>query len=256
MSARARTHTSLLGLAVLALVLPLWWSAHGAQPSTDTDPSGGGGGGGTPGFVVPSNFKVKLIRSGLDAAALAAAGVPSQGIHAVLQAAADHMNASPTAISGSDASFASAQVEADSLRRKVQSGLATAEEVSTCQSAIAALASATSTRQSALDATFNAATAGLSSEVRARLSMIRSNRSWGLSLELLVVERTEAQWVALRDALANERITAELGEQPDSAATSLLTAARAHASVAAAKSALDSNTTSVTSAWNTAAGQQ
>ena len=254
MSARARTHTSLLGLAILALVLPLWWSAHNAEASTDTDPSAGGGGG-TPSFVVPSNFKVKLIRAGLDTQALAAAGVPSQGIHAVLQAAADHMNANPSAISGADATFAAAQVSADTLRRKVQSGLATPEEVSACQSAIAALASATSARQAALDATFNAATAGLSSEVRARLAMIRSNRSWGLPLELLTVERTEAQWVALRDALSNERIAAELSEEPDGAAQALLTAARSNGTVSAAKAALDTNLASVTTSWNTAAGQ-
>ncbi|MCC7013298.1 MAG: hypothetical protein IT454_12105, partial [Planctomycetes bacterium] len=52
--------------------------------------------------------------------------------------------------------------------------------------------------------------------------------------------------------LSNERTAAKNGDTPNATCQSLLATERAGASVAAAKAALDTNGSSVTSAWNAA----
>src|SRR5262245_14514866 len=118
MSRRARKHTSIFSLALVFLAIPIWMSLRGstgssttAVVSTSTIGAGttGSGSGGT-GFVVPDNFQVGLIRAGLDPKSLAASGVVANGVTPLLQAAADQMNANPTALPNADAAFAAARV--------------------------------------------------------------------------------------------------------------------------------------------------
>ena len=205
-------------------------------------------------FPVPMDFKVKLLRAGLDARALCAAGVASNSVLATLQAAADSMNGAPTALASADTTYATARNTADSLLRTIQSGKATQEELANYASAQSALQSAESARQSVLDAYFNAAIANLPNAQRLALGNIRANSSWGFPSEYLVVSRSEAQWVALRDALSNERIAVELPDTLSPSAQELLATVRADQSVAAARTNVQGNLTSVTLSWNTAAG--
>ncbi|MFN0007217.1 MAG: hypothetical protein ACKVXR_04855 [Planctomycetota bacterium] len=253
MSRRARTHTSVLGIALLFLAIPLWWG------SSSLGGSGSGGGGNEP-FVVPADFQVKLLRAGLGADALAAAGVSSGTIISVLQAAADQLNAHPGDLASADASLVAARVESDRLRAKIQSGQASQEEISAYQSASSSLASATTARQAALDAVFTAATANLTAPQRAALTQIRANRavdhSKDFPIDFLVVSRTEAQWVALRDALANERLAVQYPDLANEVAQQRLATMRSDGSVAAARTSVESNLSSVTTAWNTASGAQ
>ncbi len=67
-----------------------------------------------------------------------------------------------------------------------------------------------------------------------------------------MVNREQTEWVAVRDALANEKIAAKLGDTPDQAAQSALSTWRANGSVSAARVSLDTNLASVTTAWNNA----
>ncbi len=48
------------------------------------------------------------------------------------------------------------------------------------------------------------------------------------ALQILVLDRPETQWVQLRDALANERISAALDEPPDPEAQAWLSDCRRH----------------------------
>jgi hypothetical protein len=130
--------------------------------------------------------------------------------------------------------------------------------VASYQTATANLATATSQRQAALDATFAAATANLSEAARTTLTRIRASRAqdWSRDFptEFLVIARQEAEWVSLRDCLANEHIAVkhpDLLSQDDQAR---LATWRADPAVLAAKTALDQNLTAVTDAWNTATG--
>lgn len=244
MSARARRHTTLFSLGILALLVPLLWksglfAAVFAAPAAPTP--------------TPEHFEVVLIRSGLDAKALAAAGVSSGSIASVLQAASAEASEAPSALSQADATYATWRVEADRLERLITAGKGTQEDVAAYQTAKANLASATSARAAILDGYFAAGIEGLASGQRTALTKIRANRSWELPLEFLVVDREEAEWVQVRDALANERIAVDLPDTLSQAAQQSLAGWRANASVAAAKASFDANLASVTSAWNSSA---
>ena len=252
MSRRARTHTSLLGIALVFLAVPLWWASRGVGDAVNDAEHAP--------IVVPPDFQVmKLMRSALGAEALAASGVQAASVTAVLQAAADEINAHPGTLDAADAAYVAARVESDRLRTRIQSGQASQEEIGNYQTQMAALATASAQRQTALDAVFSAATTNLAGPQRAGLSEIRANRAVDFSkdypIEFLVVERTQEQWVALRDALANERLAVRYPEMASQAAQSLLATLRSDPSVSAARANLDANLAAVTAAWNIASGQ-
>jgi hypothetical protein len=252
MSRRARTHTSVFGIALLFLLVPLWWSVRSGGGDAITYPEHAP-------FLVPADFKVKLIRSGLGADALAAAGVPAASVTAVLQAAADELNAHPSTLPAADTSYTAARVESDRLRALIQSGQASQEQIASYQTQMANLAAASGQRATALDAVFAAATANLTAPQRTALTQIRANRavdhSKDFPIEFLVVERSEAQWIALRDALANEKQAIKYPDTLNEVAQSRLATARSDQSVAAARTSLVSNLATVTASWNTASGQ-
>jgi hypothetical protein len=203
----------------------------------------------------PPDFPSTLIRAGLDPKALAAAGVASSSVSSVLSAAASQMNSAPTALSSADDALASARVSVDHLTSQIQSGHGTQDDITALATANSSLATATSQRQAALDAIFSSATANLTDAQKTALSKIRANRSWDQPLEFLVVDRAESQWVQVRDALANERIAVTLPDSLNQTAQSNLSTWRSDPAVAAAKSSLDANLSSVTSSWNSTAGQ-
>jgi hypothetical protein len=248
MSLRARRRTSFFGLAFLLIGLPVWW-LHTLRPASAV----------TVRMVLPptppADFPSTLIRAGLDPKALAAAGVSSGSISSVLALAATQMNSAPTALSSADDALATARTEVDQLTTKIQSGHGTQDDITALATANSSLATATSQRQAALDAIFNAATASLSDGQKSALSTIRGNRSWDLPLEFLTVNREQSEWVAVRDALANERIAVSLPDSLNQTAQSSLATWRADSSVSAAKSSLDSNLSSVSTSWNSTAGQ-
>ena len=259
MSRQVRTRSSLaLGL-ILFLVAGLWLANRqlaraGDAPMKGGDSASGGGAAKLAVFPLPGDFKVKLLRAGLTPRALAAAGVSVNSILPTLQAAADQMNGAPTALSSADAAYATARTAADSLAAKIQSGKASQEEIASYPATKAAVEAADAARLSVLDGYFTAATASLTSNQRAVLVTIRANKALGFPEEYLVVERTEAQWLALRDALSIERQAGELPDMTSEASTQLLSTFRADPAVAFASTGVQSNLSQINSAWNTAAG--
>jgi len=164
------------------------------------------------------------------------------------------MNGAPAAMESADASFISARVASDALVRKIQSGKATQEEIENYAATKSALDSAEAARQSVLDGYFSAAIANLSLNQRTALTTMRANRAWGFPQEYLVSSRTEAQWIELREALSNEHEAIELPGTLNETAQGLITTVRAEQAVAFATTSVQSNLTTVTSAWNTAVG--
>jgi hypothetical protein len=268
MSRTARTRSSLALALVVFLAAAVWFAGRQLARAGETPLKGGEKLGDsivaasapkakparTAVFPVPGDFKVKLIRAGLEPRALCAAGVSSGVILTALQAAADNMNGAPTSLDSADASYATAVNTADALARRIQSGKASQEEIASYPAARTALASAQSAQQSVLDGYFNAAVANLPNAQRLALANIRANKGWELPAEYLVVNRTETEWVALRDALANERIAVELPGTLSQSCQALLATVRADGSVSAALTNVQNSLTSVTNSWNTAAG--
>ena len=218
----------------------------------------GGGGGGTdpvdpPPPPVNTAFAGVLVRVGLGADVLAASGIIQGQVSSLVAALEGQYN--PATLASLDDAFIQAKQDHDRLRRKVTSGLGTQQDVAALRSAETALGNATSARDSRLAALRDAALATVAADKATLVRRIQTNRAaWSLPVQYSVKDRTEAQWVALRDAVdmkrASERDAEELLAEEHQ---SLLASVDAESEIAAAKVALDTNLASVQTAWNIAA---
>ncbi len=197
---------------------------------------------------------VALYRVGLDPDALAAAGVSPGAASGVVSNAIEHLVDNPMTLELADAAWASSRQQCAQLRRQIRAGLATPEQRNTYPAAKIELAQLTAQRRQTLNALFETATADLGNSRRHALTAIRGNRKWSLPIEFLLAERSDAQWVRLRNCLADERVAAKLDRPPDPEAHAALAEMRSHAAVATAKANLDANRDVVTTAWNQAVG--
>lgn len=196
-----------------------------------------------------------LIRAGLDSNVLAAAGVSPQGVAAIVSAAASAAAQQASTIETADASVRSAKQIVDHLTRVVQAGAATDNQKSDLASAQSTLASATSRRDTALTAVFNAGAAVMSESQSRIATRIRANRAWGLPLHHMAAnpsDRTEADWVTLREAIGCTNACSRCGEDVPSDATSIIAASEVVGDIAAAKTSLTNNAAAVLTAWNSA----
>ena len=164
------------------------------------------------------------------------------------------MVAQPGALKQKDEACAAARVAKEDLERKVASGLATQEQVAALATAKTTLTSSIAARDQLLSAWFTDATENLSAGKLSTLTMLRTNAAHELPVEFLVKERSEAEWVAIRKALNNERICAKYGDEPDPAKQQALAVWKADGAVAAAKSASVTGLAGVQEAWMAATG--
>lgn len=200
-------------------------------------------------------FKVLLTRAGLSPDALAAAGVSALSVSTIVSSALASVQTHPQALALLDTSYADARRESDARRRRIQSGLGNEADVTVYQASSAAMNSSETQREVFITELLATATAGLPQEQRTALAAIRANSSWNLPKQYMVVNRSQEQWVALRDALANERVAARLGEEPDPACQALLANCRANAAVITGTSGVaPENLAAIRAAWNIAAG--
>lgn len=193
-----------------------------------------------------------LMRAGLGPDALAAAGISSGEVATLIADAETYIDANSTELSDADADYVSLRAEVDALRRKVRSGQASAEEISSLATKQSQLATAESDRESAIEAIFDAATDSLSAAEKTALANIQANRTWATPIEFLVINRTDQQWLDLSEALTNEAVANEEGTAVEAACANLLLTERAKTEVASAKTNFDANVSAVTTAWNTA----
>ena len=195
-----------------------------------------------------------LYRVGLQPERLAAAGVAAAVTDDLVVSVKSWLAGHLTALADADVRYLTAMTNRDELVRRVVSGLAKPEEVAACQAAKAEFAGANADREELLTTLFNAGTYGLPQEQIGRLMRLHVNRiAWELPFEYCVVDRTQQEWVDLRDALANERISAKLGEEADGELQALLATVRANSDVATAKVNLDTALGAVKAAWEAAA---
>ena len=204
-----------------------------------------------------TNLVTALYRVGLQPERLAAARVSAQSVAGVVAGVKSWLAQHTTTLDDVDSRFASAQDSQNSLIRTVQSGLATKDQLGQLDTAVASLASITSERSGDLDAVFTAAVGGLTTDQQNALSQARANwLPWRLAVQFLVVNRSESDWVTLRNALDDERVSAAEGTDPDPTYQQFLATARADPTVAAAVTSLNTTLADVTTAWESAAAQQ
>lgn len=204
-----------------------------------------------------SDLAPTLVRAGLDAESLCAAGVSVESIDDVVDNAQAYLENNISTLLDADDDVGTARSQHDWLKRTIEAGTATEEQVSSYPAAVTALNSALADRAEALDAVFFAATDGLAGGVVEQLASIRANRLlWDQPTAYLVVAKTEPERYSIREALANERVCAQTGDTPDPAAQELLAQLRANTDVAAALENLQESLPAASAAWAAATGPQ
>jgi hypothetical protein len=198
---------------------------------------------------------VALRRVHLGPQELAAIGLSAQQTTALVGRARSGLSGSIVAFRAADDAAANARKELDRLERLVRSGLGTENDVSALTTAQSTLASTTATRQQQLDAVLAAGVGdALSPDQMATLATVRTNSVWDIPLEYRcrsgqVLER---DWVALRDALADQRIAARQGGSPSQGSQSVLDAWGQDTAVSGAHTNLANGLETVTAAYNSA----
>ncbi len=218
---------------------------------------GGGGTGGTdpidpPPPPVNTEFAGVLLRVGLGADTLAAAGITGEQIPAMVAAVRGGYSAAN--MQRLDDGYIGARQTHDRLRRLVQSGKGTEADVAALRGAETALSNATNGRENQLADLRRTALAVVSAGQAALVNRVQANHAWSLPTQYMVKDRSEREWVALRDALATKRISEQDEEEEFPQSTrDAIAAVDAMSEVATAKVNLDSNIAAVQTAWNTAA---
>lgn len=195
---------------------------------------------------------VGLLRASLGPEELTAAGLkPAEG-KAVIDAGKEALATHAQALATADADYAAARGSVDTLGRKVRSGLASEQEVTALATAKADLAAAEGDREAAFDAIWAGATASLGTDLKARLAQIRANDAWKLPAAYRTVERTEAEWVELRDILDQKKVCTADGVELDGACATYLASIEGDATVAAALSGVATHHASLQASWDAA----
>jgi hypothetical protein len=150
-----------------------------------------------------------------------------------------------------DAQHGQAPALRDRLERDIAAGTAAGEEIAAFPGANQQAIDAEVAIGTALADLHAQACADLPHGTRSALLAIRVNRgSWpSLPAAHLVVERSEPEWLALREALATARIAAARDADVDDAATQAIADAEAGAAVQAALAGVAINGAAVEAAW-------
>lgn len=191
-----------------------------------------------------------LHRAGITPEALAAAGAsPAQAAEAFADGI-DYIDSSYATLATADAAYTTARRDSDQLRRTIAAGLATQEDHAAYATAETNMDNAAASIEGVLNALYAAAVADLPQGVQDNLDTIVLNTRWDVPIQYKTINRSEAQWVTLREALANDRICDELEEEPDPNLQSTLS--QANSDAAAASVALQANLTNINTEWNDA----
>jgi len=155
-----------------------------------------------------AELEALLHRLGLDAEALAAAGVEPGRVDRIIKRLVEALAEEDRSVGSIDWRFADAgirlaQAERDEAARHNPQDRQAAEQ---------RLAARTRQRDELIDRLFTRAARPLSPDQQGMLATIRSNRQWNVPIEFLVVDRSEEQWLELRNALTAERQCRERGE--------------------------------------------
>jgi len=200
--------------------------------------------------LTDQELEVTLLRAGLSPEACCAAGLNAQQTDALIDRARTHMETAIDGLRTADETFMSAKASHDQLRRLVQAGNATQQDIAALTDAKTAFNTAATDRQARLDAAYTEAVEGL--EAAPKLDTLSDNSGHRVPAQYRIVTRSEAQWVALRRALADVRIAADLGEDPPQESVDLIAQADSDQAVSAAATSLELNLDAVAAAWNTA----
>lgn len=189
---------------------------------------------------------------GLTPKVLCAAGLSAQQTTAFAGAAATSMRSHIADYRAAQDSVGQARTEFNRLLRLVQGGAPSPEDITALNTAQTTLGTAIAQRQAVLDTVMADGAAQLAAGPLSLLNTFRAgHRAWDISESYLGDPRSQHDWVALRDALANDRISSALGVEPDNASHQLLLNAQALPNAANALGNLP-NLPDISNAWSQA----
>ena len=239
--------TTYLALLAALLVSPL---APCAQASSAPNTPSTNAGAEDP--QTSQHLRGTLSRIGLTPEAFTAAGCSDADVSAAASVLNTHLLDNPDALSAADDACFTARIALVELEALIKSGKATEAEKATLPEVKAAIASADADRDALLAEAFAIATVGLDSGELSTIMTIRGNSRWQVETYYLVIDRDQAGWVELREALDEQRIAAKYDEEVSSESLAVIANALGDSKVAAAKVNLDTNLTSIEAAWNAA----
>ena len=225
---------ALVWLAVLSVSSPMARATEDAPPAPAS----------------AQEVQLYLHRVGLSPKALAAAGVDAADASLAVTAAAEYICGNIANLRAADEAVTAATTQVDTLRGRVQSGLASQQDLEDLAGARTTLHNADAARDALLANVLQEAAEHLSGPQLASLAALKAApiRS---ELPLGAVSRSDEQWLAIRTALAIERITAGQ-ETPEGECQDLLDAVRGEPAVLDAAEALSLNLNDVQDSWNQA----
>jgi hypothetical protein len=199
---------------------------------------------------------VCLHRVGITSEALAASGVRSRSLTGIVNNTAQYLVEYGASLEAADAAVTQNTSLCQQLQRAIQAGTSTPDQRSAYQTALSNLANAQFQQESLLSDMFDAATSTLTPQEITLLTQLKSNSDWKLPTEFLVVERSEADWIELRDALDSETSHAVNGTTLDAETAQYLAVQRANVTVATAQAHLTQNLALLQTQLNNALGSE
>ena len=194
---------------------------------------------------------VMLYQLGLDPEALTVAGVQAGQVTLLVLEADRVLTEQFDNLTFAERDLADARRLSTRLRRAIRAGVADEGAVAALAASEASAATAESAVTAIRSAVYDAATAHLEPTAVAALRTVAANRHWNLPVQYAVNTRSEADMKRLREALANLRISADYGEDPDSSSSAFVSQENARANTAQAVTYLSTRLTSITTAFET-----
>jgi len=225
---KRRASLATAALAGISLLVTSFWMAsmNWRQPTPQPPPT-------------RSEVTAAAMRAGLHADSLLAAGVSSAAFPSIVSGVREYLVAHPGQMRTLDA-------QVDTARRPAR---LSQSETPPPQGTVT-VDQATAARDAFYAAIFDAATTSLNQEQKSMLRAQKQNKGKSVPAKYLVVDRSDTEWVALRDALADQRIAARDGRQPAAEVAQRIATADANASVAAAGQRLAGDLAASRTAWS------
>lgn len=235
--------TVLVAMAIGAVAM----AAHSAIPRRMRQPE--------PAPLTQRELEGILRANQISPEALTAAGLSAQQTTALIGRAHDALVSGIQNFRDAHQAHSSARRAHDRLERTVRAGLGGENAGADMSAAAALLAQSVGAENARLGAVRDAALGDeLPGDVLPVLDAIQASKAWTVPIEYRARggQISEAHWVALRDALANQRIRQAEGESTSQEHQLVLDEWHADPAVSAARTRLQGSLTEVKAAWDQA----
>ena len=198
-----------------------------------------------------SELEVSLRRNQITPESLAALGLSGAQVETLLTQAHAALSSSVVNLRTAQSEFGEARAQEQILERKVRAGINRSESAQQLAAARTTLASKTEALNLQLAALKTAASAQVLGDGQtSTLSTIQANSTWDMPVEYRCRSgASQAQWVELREALADQRIAQRENRELTFQSQQVLNAWHASAAVSAARTNLAARLPEVQIVW-------